>query len=160
VRDRGDLGGGDVLLIFGVRDLRGMESTRREVTAVLNGIPYRTLLTARGITAIADEPSEHGGQDAGLRPHELLLSALASCTAITLRMYADRKQWDVGGISVHAAMDRTQEGRAIESRIHVEVTFGKELPAEHRERLLQIAGACPVHRTLESPITLTRSLKP
>lgn len=137
-----------------------MESTRREVTAELSGLPYRTTISARGITAIADEPSEHGGLDAGLRPHELLLGALASCTAITLRMYADRKQWDVGGISVHAALDRTQEGRTIESRIHLDVSFDKEVPAEQRERLLQIAGACPVHRTLESPITLTRSLRP
>ncbi|MBK6342407.1 MAG: OsmC family protein [Flavobacteriales bacterium] len=137
-----------------------MESTRRDVTAELSGLPYRTTISARGITAIADEPLDHGGQDAGLRPHELLVSALAGCTAITLRMYADRKQWDVGSIGVHAALDRTQEGRAIESRIHLEVSFSKELPADQRERLLQIAGACPVHRTLESPITLTRSLKP
>lgn len=137
-----------------------METTRREVTASLKGAPYRTELTARGITAIADEPLDHGGEDAGLRPHELLLSALASCTAITLRMYAERKGWDVGGITVHATLDRTKDGRAVDSRIHLELAFSKEVSAEQRERLLQIAGACPVHRTLESPIHFTRSLKP
>ena len=137
-----------------------METTKRAVTAVLDGAPYRTVLTARGITAIADEPADHGGRDQGLRPHELLLSALASCTAITLRMYADRKQWDTGGITVQAALERTQAGRAVESRIHLEIAFGKEMPADQRERLLQIASACPVHRTLESPIHLTSSLTP
>lgn len=137
-----------------------METTKREVLAELSGAPYRTTITARGITAIADEPADHGGQDTGLRPHELLLSALASCTAITLRMYADRKQWDVGAISVNATLERTQTGKEIDSRIHLEIGFGHALPADQRERLLQIAGACPVHRTLESPLHLTRSLKP
>lgn len=137
-----------------------MDTTKREVLAELSGAPYRTTITARGITAIADEPADHGGRDAGLRPHELLLSALASCTAITLRMYADRKQWDTGGITVQAALERTQAGRAVESRIHLEIAFGKEMPADQRERLLQIASACPVHRTLESPIHLTSSLTP
>lgn len=137
-----------------------MEKTTREVTAELSGAPYRTTITARGITAIADEPAEHGGQDQGLRPHELLLSALASCTAITLRMYADRKGWDTGAVNVLASMERTQEGRVIDSRIHLDIAFGNSLAPEQRERLLQIAGACPVHRTLESPIHLTRTLKP
>lgn len=137
-----------------------METTQRRIAATLDGAPYRTEITARGITAIADEPADHGGQDLGLRPHELLLGALASCTAITLRMYAARKGWDTGGIHVEAVLDRTQEGRAVKSRIHLEVSFGAELPSDQRERLLQIAGACPVHRTLESPIHLTRSLKP
>lgn len=137
-----------------------METTRREVSAVLAAAPYRTMITARGITAIADEPLDHGGQDAGLGPHEMLLGALASCTAITLRMYAARKGWDLGAIQVHAALERDQEGRDIESRIHLELAFGKAPSGEQRERLLQIAGACPVHRTLESPITITRSLKP
>ncbi len=127
---------------------------------MLDGAPYRTVLTARGITAVADEPAEHGGQDQGLRPHELLLSALASCTAITLRMYAGRKQWDTGGITVQATLERTQTGRAVESRIHLEIGFGREMPTDQRERLLQIASACPVHRTLESPIHLTSSLTP
>lgn len=137
-----------------------MNSTQRMVKADLTGAPYRTEISARGITAIADEPADHGGQDTGLRPHELLLGALSSCTAITLRMYADRKGWDTGGIHVEATLDRTQEGSKVESRIHLEVSFDKDLTTEQRERLLQIAGACPVHRTLESPIEISRGLKP
>ena len=137
-----------------------METTKRDLTAVLDGAPYATRLTTRGITAIADEPADHGGTDQGMRPHELLLGALSSCVAITLRMYADRKQWDVGRIEVHATLERDQEGRAVESRIHLEISFGKEVTTEQRERLMQVAGACPVHRTLESPLKISRSIQP
>lgn len=137
-----------------------METRHLSVTAVLHGAPYRTRLTARGIEAIADEPVDHGGADEGLGPHELLLSALASCTAITLRMYADRKGWETGGITVKASMERIQEGRTVESLMQLDLSFGNDLPADQKERLLQIAGACPVHRTLQSPINIQRSLVP
>jgi len=126
--------------------------------ATLEGAPYTTRIVTRGLEVIADEPSDHGGQDTGQRPHELLLGALASCTAITLRMYADRKQWNTGIITVAVALDRTQTGRSIESRIHLDISFSGALEVEQRERLLQIAKSCPVHRTLESPIMLSSSL--
>ena len=133
-------------------------SSHRSVMATLEGAPYTTRIVTRGLEVIADEPSDHGGQDTGQRPHELLLGALASCTAITLRMYADRKQWNTGIITVAVALDRTQTGRSIESRIHLDISFSGALEAEQRERLLQIAKSCPVHRTLESPIMLSSSL--
>jgi putative redox protein len=134
-----------------------MKSTHRSVSATLDGAPYVTRLESRGISAIADEPPEHGGQDLGLRPHEWLLGALASCTAITMRMYAERKHWDVGPIHVEAAMDRDQEGSRVDTRIRMEVTLRPDLPAEQRARLLQIAAMCPVHRTLENPISMSIS---
>jgi len=133
-------------------------SSHRSVMATLEGAPYTTRIVTRGLEVIADEPSDHGGQDTGQRPHELLLGALASCTAITLRMYADRKQWNTGIITVAVALDRTQTGRSIESRIHLDISFSGALEVEQRERLLQIAKSCPVHRTLESPIMLSSSL--
>ena len=133
-------------------------NSHRSVMATLEGAPYTTRIVTRGLEVIADEPSHHGGQDTGQRPHELLLGALASCTAITLRMYADRKQWNTGIITVAVALDRTQTGRSIESRIHLDISFSGALEAEQRERLLQIAKSCPVHRTLESPIMLSSSL--
>lgn len=129
--------------------------TQRSVTAELNGTAYQTHITARQHTLLADEPADHGGTDLGMRPHELLLAALSSCTAITLRMYADRKGWDTGGITVNAVLDRTQSGRNVESNIRLELRFGKELPPEQRERLLQIANACPVHRTLLNPMNIS-----
>ena len=132
--------------------------TERSVTATLDGTPYATRLTARDKEILADEPLDHGGTDLGFRPHELFLSALASCTAITLRMYADRKQWTVPSIGVTVSMQREQEGSKVDTRLSILVDLPKDLPAEQRERLLQIAKACPVHRTLESPIHLSAQL--
>jgi putative redox protein len=131
-----------------------MKTDQRSITATLDGEPYATRLTTRGMSILADEPADHGGQDVGPRPHELLLGALASCTAITLRMYADRKQWSVGPIDVTAVMDRSQEGNKVDTRIRLEVRLRADLPADQRARLLQIAAMCPVHRTLENPVQM------
>jgi putative redox protein len=127
---------------------------------VLDGAPYTTRITARGLAFLADEPVDLGGADTGPRPHELLLASLASCTAITLRMYADRKGWDTGAIQVDATLQREQRGRDIESRIGLEISFGNAaLDGAQRERLAQIARSCPVHRTLESPLRMAVSVK-
>lgn len=132
-----------------------MKSTHRTLSATMDGAPYLTRLESRGIVAVADEPADHGGQDKGLRPHELLLGALASCTAITMRMYAERKGWDAGPIRVEAVMDRDQDGDKVDTRIRLDIRLRPDLPAEQRERLLQIATKCPVHRTLENPIGMS-----
>ncbi len=136
-----------------------MPTTTRSVTATLDGAPYATRIVAGDKTIMADEPLDHGGTDQGFRPHELFLSALASCTAITLRMYADRKQWVVPSIGVTVNMERDQEGAKVDTRLAIVVDLPHDLPTEQRERLLQIAKACPVHRTLENPIHLSARLK-
>ncbi|MBK8497696.1 MAG: OsmC family protein [Flavobacteriales bacterium] len=135
-----------------------MEISERSITAILDGAPYATRITARGLETVADEPLDHGGTDIGLRPHELLLGALASCTAITVRMYALRKQWNTGAIRVTASMVRTQEGKVIDTRMQLELRTTESMSPEQRDRLLQIATACPVHRTLLNPISITASL--
>jgi putative redox protein len=135
-----------------------MKTIQRQVSATLSGPPYATQLSTRGLEWTADEPADHGGADKGASPHEMRLGGLAACTAITLRMYADRKEWNVGTITVRVALDRKQEGREVESSIHLEVELPSDLTQEQRERLLQIAQACPVHRTLEGPIHLSTSM--
>ena len=98
----------------------------------------------------ADEPRDVGGNDEGPSPQELLAASLASCTAITIEMYAARKGWDVGEIVVEADYEPAQRGSP--TRFFLVLRLPKELPEEQRERLTQIAAKCPVHRTLEGEV--------
>jgi putative redox protein len=99
---------------------------------------------------LADEPEENGGEDAGPSPQELLAASLASCTAITIEMYADRKGWDLGDLEVNVNYEPAQRGSP--TKFQMEVRMPKELPEEQREKLMQIAAKCPVHRTLEGEV--------
>jgi putative redox protein len=106
---------------------------------------------------IADEPEKAGGSDAGPSPQELLAASLASCTAITIEMYAARKGWDVGDIAVDVDYEPAQRGSP--TKFHMKVLLPKELPEEQRERLMQIAAKCPVHRTLEGEVMFDESVE-
>ena len=98
----------------------------------------------------ADEPPDHGGEDAGPSPQELLAASLASCTAITMEMYAHRKGWDVGDIVVDVDYEPAQRGSP--TRFTMDFQLSKELPEDQREKLMQIAAKCPVHRALEGEV--------
>jgi len=104
----------------------------------------------RSHTVVADEPKDEGGDDSGPSPQELLAASLASCTAITIEMYAKRKGWELGDVTVHVEYEPAQRGSP--TRFRMVVDFPKELPEEQRERLMQIAAKCPVHRTLEGAV--------
>ena len=97
---------------------------------------------------IVDEPEDKGGTDQGPAPSELLAASLGSCTAITLEMYADRKEWGLGTLEV--AVDYTQPTVDHPPTFDVTITLGAELSEETRDRLLTIAGKCPVHKALTS----------
>ena len=124
------------------------------VTATIGRDAYKTELVTSGHHVVADEPEELGGGNLGPAPGEFLMISLASCTAITLRMYADRKKWDVEKIKVEVAFEKTQT-KTIFKR---EISFEGELDDEQRTRLLQIANSCPVHKTLTSQIEINTSL--
>jgi putative redox protein len=98
----------------------------------------------------ADEPVEKGGDDTGPSPQELLAASLASCTAITMEMYANRKGWDVGDVEV--ACDYTPAERGCPTRFNLVMRFPDSLSEEQVERLRVIAAKCPVHRTLEGEV--------
>jgi putative redox protein len=107
---------------------------------------------------VADEPSENGGDDSGPSPQELLAASLASCTAITMEMYAKRKGWDIGEVVVDVDYEPAQRGSP--TRFRLEVRMSEEVPEEQRERLMQIAAKCPVHRTLDGEVMFEESLQP
>jgi putative redox protein len=98
----------------------------------------------------ADEPKDTGGDNSGPSPQELLAASLASCTAVTMEMYAARKGWDVGEITVNVDYEPAHRGSP--TRFEMTVSLSKEIPEEQRERLMQIAAKCPVHRTLEGEV--------
>jgi putative redox protein len=105
----------------------------------------------------ADEPVKQGGDDTGPSPEELLAASLASCTAITMEMYADRKGWDIGDVVVDVDYEPAQRGSP--TRFTMNVQMPKELPEEQRNRLMQIAAKCPVHRTLEGEVMFEESVE-
>jgi putative redox protein len=103
-------------------------------------------LTAGKYKLVADEPSEVGGADAGPTPQQLLALSLASCTAITIEMYADRKGWDVGALEVEVDYETAQKGEPRHFQVLVKLPAG--LSEEQIARIKLIATKCPVHRTL------------
>lgn len=131
--------------------------------------PYAVDILAHRHRLVADEPREAGGGDRGPDPYELLSSALAACTALTLRLYARRKGWDLGPVrvavrhgKVHAedcAACETRVGKIDRFERVIEVEAG--LSDERRAKLLEIADKCPVHRTLHGEVeVLTRLAGP
>lgn len=124
----------------------------REARAITGTVPYRTEITVRQHALTVDEPSELGGGDAGPTPFDLVCAALASCTTITVRMYADRKGWPLEAIEVRAGHARVPAGGDAPSsqvdRFTLSVSLVGDLDEPQRGRLLEIAGRCPVHRML------------
>ena len=98
----------------------------------------------------ADEPEDQGGQDEGPSPQELLAASLASCTAITMEMYAKRKGWNVDGMEVDC--DYTPAERGCPTNFKLVIRMPAHLSEEQVERLRIIAAKCPVHRTLEGEV--------
>ena len=114
----------------------------------------------------ADEPNEFGGNDTGPNPYELLLAALGACTSMTVRMYAERKQWPLLEVQVSLSHARVHAEDCAECDTKVGMVDGIELgislvgdlSEDQRLRLLEIANKCPVHRTLVSQVQIDAKL--
>jgi putative redox protein len=123
-----------------------------------NGEVYATQSRIRQHALLVDESTEFGGQDQGPMPGDLLCLSLASCKAITLRMYALRKGWPVGKIkvTVHLVKGSQQEGG--QHTFFCELSVTGELDEAQRKRLLDISKACPIQRLLAKPSEVVTTL--
>jgi putative redox protein len=119
---------------------------------------YRGEIRAGRHRLVADEGPEVGGADEGPGPFPLLLAALVQCTSATLRMYAERKGWDLGEIRVRARLLRTGTGDAAVERIERVVTVSADLSDDQRRRLGEIADRTPVTRTLRRGVVIDTTL--
>ncbi len=117
---------------------------------------YAHSLTVGKHTLIADEPPEKGGTDTGPVPTQLLALSLAACTAVTVEMYADRKGWDVGGVTVDVDYELDPKGT---SRFDVVVQIPGEVTEEQVGKLKVIAGKCPVHRVLIGAVEINDEVR-
>lgn len=124
------------------------------VNASISNEKYKTKLTSATNTVIADEPKDLGGADLGFTPFELLCGALASCTAITMRMYAERKNWDTGIINVQVTMEQQAGTTVFVRNINIEKTVDEAT----QNRLLTVANACPTHKILSGTIEIKTEL--
>jgi putative redox protein len=120
---------------------------------------YETEVEIRQHRLISDEPQDKGGGDSGPTPTELLAASLATCTVITVLMYAERKGWELGPLE--ASVDFTTPSVEDSPSFTVEMRTPAELTDEQRERILVIAAKCPVHKTLASrDVKIEDSLEP
>lgn len=162
---------GDVIASWAQRyvdiPLRPVINTDHQVVAGLdNSEGFTTAMKVGSHYLTADEPVSAGGNDFGPSPYELLSAGLASCTAMTLQMYAKRKKWPLEQVKVHTCYGKNhaEDCKNCESEQAKIDTFTRTLELkgplneEQRQRLLEIANKCPVHRTLRSEISIQTEL--
>lgn len=130
-----------------------MSNTQITAITELDESHFKTKIFAGGHLIYADEPTSLGGTDEGMSPGALLLASLGSCTAITIRMYADRKSIPVTNIKIDLAICKEEE-MSKTTTISRKMTFSGDLSQEQHERLLQIADKCPIHKLLSNPIRI------
>ena len=127
-----------------------------KITANIGTELYKTEIESETNLIISDEPKSSGGQDLGFAPNELLASSLAACTAITLRMYANRKGWELTDVKVEVSF----ETDSLENKFKIvrDIQLLGNLDEDQQARLLIIANKCPIHKILTNPIEITTEL--
>jgi putative redox protein len=128
-----------------------------KATARRDGTTLRHTVQVRDHQLTVDEPVDLGGQDGGPDPQELLAISLASCTAITMEMYAARKGWDVGHVEVDVEYSPAERG--CPTKFELVMRLPDDLPEEQVERLQAIAAKCPVHRVLDGEVMFLERLE-
>jgi putative redox protein len=121
------------------------------------GAAFTQRVDIRQHELLADEPADHGGDDAGPSPQELLAASLASCTAVTMEMYAKRKGWDIGPVEVVCEYTPAERGCPTNFKLLMRVPRG--CTEEQMEALRVIAAKCPIHRTLDGEVSFDEQVE-
>lgn len=162
---------GNVIANWAIRYLNLPEEkklqTKHQVLAQLGEEGYTTDILSGKHHLKADEPEDVGGNDFGPAPYDFLLTGLGACTAMTLRMYANHKKWDLQEVEVHLNhqkdykedISRPEEKTSKIDKIERIIHLKGQLDEKQRQRLLEIANKCPVHKTLHSEIEISSKLK-
>ena len=127
-----------------------------KITANIGTELYKTEVKTANNTIISDEPESAGGKDLGFAPKELLAASLAACTCITLRMYANRKGWDLTDIKVEVTFEKDPTEN--KSKIMRNIQLFGNIDEAQKARLLNIADRCPMHQILANPMEITTEL--
>lgn len=160
---------GGVIAAWAGRYLKFEESETRSEEMVMARIdegPFLTEILAGEHHMLADEPRDIGGDNLGPTPYELVAAGLGACTAMTLKMYADRKKWPLAEVRVHLNYENkyVEDARNCESdqrigRFTRTLEIAGDLDDKQRQRLLEIANKCPIHKTLKNGVHVSTELK-
>lgn len=122
------------------------------VKASIGTDKYKTSVIAGKNSIVVDEPLDKGGLDLGFQPQELMAASLASCTAITLKMYADHKEWTVNSFQVDVMIEQSDDKST--TKFVRKISFEGKLDEKQHTRIVAIANACPIHKILLSQIAI------
>lgn len=126
---------------------------------VLTNRNYLAEAKMRNHFAVLDEPVDRGGDNNGPTPVEYLLTAIGGCVSMTLRMYAERKKWDVGEITVNVTQKEELTPDGIKKSLTEEISFEKEITEVQKTKLLEIAGKCPVAKMVKGETEIRSSIQ-
>ncbi len=129
----------------------------QDITGKIGTQKYLCTISWRNGKLVMDEPKNIGGNDLGPDPYSTFLSSLAGCTLSTLRMYIDRKGWDIPEINISLNFSQKQNDE-LETTISRAISFSNEITTEQKERLLLIAEKCPISKLLKNKITINTQL--
>jgi putative redox protein len=132
---------------------------RQQSEVVLSEKKYLGEAKMRNHFVVLDEPIKSGGGDTGPTPVEYLLTAIGGCVSMTLRMYAERKNWNVGKIKVIVSQKEELTSNGIKKSLIEEISFEKEITDEQKEKLLVIAGKCPVAKMIKGETEIVSSIQ-
>ncbi|WP_435262927.1 OsmC family protein [Tenacibaculum sp. nBUS_03] len=128
-------------------------------TVILSNRDYLAEAKMRNHFLVIDEPVNKGGDDNGATPVEYLLTAIGGCVSITLRMYAKHKGWDLGKITVNVYQKKKVTSNGIKIILEEEISFEREITEKQRNRLLEIAGKCPVAKMIKGETPIISKIK-